>query len=149
MLTINIDKNTEKDLQLAVEAAAKLLAAKKLELVDFTSQADLSTEPGHYVVFWEVSGEASEEVLKECCNCLDSSFIDAGYVSSRKVKAIGALELRVLQRGTFHKILDHYVGQGSAVSQFKMPRCVGPTNRTVLEILSNNVAKSYFSTAFG
>ncbi|KAM7508585.1 hypothetical protein LguiA_019038 [Lonicera macranthoides] len=149
MLTINIDKNTEKDLQLAVEAAAKLLAAEKLELVDFTSQADLSTEPGHYVIFWEVSGEASEEVLKECCNCLDSSFIDAGYVSSRKVKAIGALELRVLQRGTFHKILDHYVGQGSAVSQFKTPRCVGPTNRTVLEILSNNVAKSYFSTAFG
>ena len=149
MLTINIDKNTEKDLQLAVEAAAKLLAAEKLELVDFTSQADLSTEPGHYVVFWEVSGEASEEVLKECCNCLDSSFIDAGYVSSRKVKAIGALELRVLQMGTFQKILDHYVGQGSAVSQFKTPRCVGPTNRTVLEILSNNVAKSYFSTAFG
>lgn len=148
MLTVNIDKNTEKDLQLSVEAAAKLLAEEKLEVVDFTSQVDFSTEPGHYVIFWEVSGEASEEALKQCCNCLDRSFVDAGYVSSRKVNAIGPLELRVLRRGTFQKILEHYVGQGSALSQFKTPRCVGPTNKTVLQILCNNVVKSCSSTAF-
>ncbi|KAA8516148.1 hypothetical protein F0562_019327 [Nyssa sinensis] len=72
LLTVNIDKNTEKDLQLAVEAAGKLLADGKLEVVDFTSHVDLSTEPGHYVIFWELSGEASEEVLKECCNLFGS-----------------------------------------------------------------------------
>ncbi|KAF2291220.1 hypothetical protein GH714_020719 [Hevea brasiliensis] len=44
LLTINIDKNTEKDLQLSVEEAAKLLAGEKLELVDFSSLVDLSTE---------------------------------------------------------------------------------------------------------
>lgn len=148
MLTINIDKNTEKDLQLAVEAAGRVLAEKKLEVVDFTSRVESSTEPGHYVIFWEISGEAGDEVLKECCNCLDKSFLDAGYVSSRKVKAIGALELRIVKRGTFHKILDHYVGLGAAVSQFKTPRCVGPTNTKVLQILCHNVVKSYFSTAF-
>ncbi|KAL4586132.1 hypothetical protein LXL04_010763 [Taraxacum kok-saghyz] len=149
MLTINIDKNTEKDLQLAVEAAAKTLTAEKLEVVDFTSHVDLESEPGHYVIFWEVSGEASDEVLKECCNCLDKSFVDAGYVSSRKVNAIGPLELRVLKRGTFQKILDHYVGLGSALNQFKTPRCVGPANQTVLQILCNNVVKSYISSSFG
>ncbi|CAK9156480.1 unnamed protein product [Ilex paraguariensis] len=149
LLNINIDKNTERDLQLAVEAAAKLLAEEKLEVVDFTSWVDMSTEPGHYVIFWEVSGEASEEVLKQCCNCLDGSFVDVGYVSSRKVTTIGALELRVVKRGTFHKIIDHYVGLGGAVSQFKTPRCVGASNSRVLQILCNNVAKSYFSTAFG
>ncbi|KAK6142729.1 hypothetical protein DH2020_023077 [Rehmannia glutinosa] len=101
VLNINIDKNTEKDLQLAVETAAKVLAGEKMEVVDFTSCIDLSTEPGHYVIFWEISGKAKDEVLKECCNCLDTSFCDAGYVSSRKVNAIGALELRVLKRGDF------------------------------------------------
>ncbi|KAK6158852.1 hypothetical protein DH2020_006166 [Rehmannia glutinosa] len=55
LLTVNIDKNTEKDLQLAVEAAAKLLAEEKLEVVDFTSHVDFSSEPGHYVVFWEIA----------------------------------------------------------------------------------------------
>lgn len=148
LLTINIDKNTEKDLQLAVEEAGKLLGEEKLEVVDFTSHVDTSTEPGHYVIFWEISGEANEEVLKECCNCLDKSFVDAGYVSSRKVNTIGPLELRVVWRGTFQKILDHYLGLGAAVSQFKTPRCVGQANNNVLQILCGNVAKSYSSTAF-
>ncbi|RHN78798.1 putative GH3 family protein [Medicago truncatula] len=61
--SINIDKNTEKDLQLAVEASSKLLAEEKLEVVEFTSHVDLSKEPGHYVIFWEINGEASEQVL--------------------------------------------------------------------------------------
>ncbi|XP_059318210.1 jasmonoyl--L-amino acid synthetase JAR4 [Lycium ferocissimum] len=148
LLCINIDKNTEKDLQIAVEAAAQLLLNEKLEVVDFSSYVNASADPGHYVIFWELNGEASEEILKECCNCLDKSFVDAGYVSSRKVNAIGALELRIVKRGTFHKILDHFVGLGAAVSQFKTPRCVGPTNLSVLQILSSNVVESYFSTAF-
>lgn len=148
LLTINIDKNTEKDLQLAVEEAGKLLAGEKLDVVDFTSHVDLSTDPGHYVIFWELSGEASQEVLGECSNCLDQAFIDAGYVSSRKVKSIGPLELRVVRRGTFQKIMDHYLALGSAVSQFKTPRYVGPANNVVLQILCSNVVTSYFSTAF-
>ncbi|KAK7292782.1 hypothetical protein RJT34_15635 [Clitoria ternatea] len=149
LLTINIDKNTENDLQIAVESASKLLAAEKLEIVDYTSHIDLSKEPGHYVIFWEISGDhASEEVLGECCNCLDKSFVDAGYTSSRKVNGIGALELRVVRRGTFQKILEHYLGLGAAVSQFKTPRCVGPTNTRVLQILCENVVKNYLSTAF-
>ncbi|CAI8615683.1 unnamed protein product [Vicia faba] len=148
LLNINIDKNTEKDLQLAVEAAAKLLIQEKLEVVEFTSHVDLSSEPGHYVIFWEISGEASERVLSECCNCLDKSFIDAGYTSSRKVNAIGALELRVVRKETFQKILDHYLGLGTAVSQYKTPRCVGPTHNSVLQILSENVVDRFFSSAF-
>ncbi|KAK1376153.1 putative indole-3-acetic acid-amido synthetase GH3.5-like [Heracleum sosnowskyi] len=122
LLTINIDKNTERDLQQSVESAAKLLAAEKLEVVDFTSRVDLTTDPGHYVIYWEINGEANDDILRECCNCLDKSFVDAGYMSSRKVNAIGALELRVLRRGTFHEILEHFVGMGCAVNQFKTPR---------------------------
>jgi jasmonic acid-amino synthetase len=148
LLTVNIDKTTEKDLQIAVEEAGKELGEDKLEVVDFTSHVDSSTDPAHYVVFWEISGEASEEVLQECCNCLDRSFLDAGYVSSRKVSTIGALELRVVRRGTFQKLLDHCLASGGAVSQFKTPRCIGPANKLVLQILCDNVAKSYFSAAF-
>ncbi|KAF5176032.1 Jasmonic acid-amido synthetase jar1 [Thalictrum thalictroides] len=148
LLSINIDKNTEKDLQLSVEAASKLLVDEKLEVVDFTSHVDLSTDPGHYVIFWELSSDAREEVLKECSNCLDQSFIDAGYVGSRKVNAIGALELRVVKRGTFQEILDHYLNLGGAFSQFKTPRFVSSTNTAVFQILCSNVVQSYFSTAF-
>ncbi|KAL5571380.1 hypothetical protein UlMin_020977 [Ulmus minor] len=148
LLTVNIDKNTEKDLQIAVEEAAKVLAEEKLDVVDFTSLVDMSTDPGHYVIFFEISGEATKEVLGECCNCLDKSFVDAGYVGSRKVKAIGPLELRVVRRGTFGKIMDHYLALGSALSQFKTPRYVGPNNNVVFQILTTNVVNKYFSTAF-
>lgn len=154
MLSINIDKNTEKDLQLAIEEAAKLLAEEKLEVVDFTSHVDTSTDPGHYVIFWELSceareEEAREEVFQSCCNCLDLSFADAGYVGSRKVGAIGPLELRIVREGTFEKILDHYLGLGAALSQFKTPRCVGLSNSMVFQILCRNVIRCYFSTAYG
>ncbi|XP_023527408.1 jasmonic acid-amido synthetase JAR1-like [Cucurbita pepo subsp. pepo] len=148
LLSINMDKITEKDLQLAVEAARNVLAAEKLELVEFTSHADITSEPGHYVIFWEISGEAKEEVLRECCNRLDKVFQEAGSVSWRKGKATGALELRVVRKGTFHKIMEHYVSLGSAMSQYKTPRAVGSTNTAVLDILCSNVVNSYFSTAF-
>ncbi|KEH18702.1 jasmonoyl--L-amino acid synthetase JAR6 isoform X2 [Medicago truncatula] len=148
MLTINIDKNTEVDLQLSVETASKLLAEEKIEVIDYTSYIDLSKEPGHYVIFWEISGEASDDVLDECCTCLDKSFVDLGYVSSRKVKGIGALELRLVRKGTFQKILEHYVGLGASAAQFKTPRCIGPTNTKVLQILLENVVKNYISSAY-
>ncbi|XP_062224673.1 jasmonoyl--L-amino acid synthetase JAR4-like isoform X2 [Phragmites australis] len=148
MLSINIDKNSEQDLQLAVDGAAKILAAEKLEVIDYSSHADLSRDPGHYVIFWELNAEANDDVLQSCCDELDRVFTDPGYVGSRKASAIAPLELRVLQRGTFQKVLRHYLSLGAPVSQFKSPRCVGRSNSGVLQILSGNVVKVFFSAAY-
>lgn len=149
MLSINIDKNSEQDLQIAVDSAAtKVLAAEKLEVVDYTSHADMSSDPGHYVIFWELNANASDDVMQACCDELDRAFADAGYVGSRKARAIGPLELRVLQRGTFQKVLRHYLSLGAPVSQFKSPRCVARSNTSVLQILSGNTVKVFFSTAY-
>ncbi|KAG2284893.1 hypothetical protein Bca52824_044497 [Brassica carinata] len=148
ILSINIDKNTERDLQLSVESAARRLSQEKIEVIDFSSHVDVTTEPGHYVIFWEISGETEGDVLQDCCNCLDKGFIDAGYMSSRKCETIGALELRVVERGTFRKVQEHFLGLGSSAGQFKMPRCVKPSNAKVLKILCENVVSRFFSTAF-
>ncbi|WZZ90492.1 hypothetical protein YC2023_119071 [Brassica napus] len=147
-MSINIDKNTERDLQLSVESAAKRLSEEKIEVIVFSSHVDLSTEPGHYVIFWEISGETNEDVLQDFCNCLEIGFIDAGYMSSRKCKTIGALELRVLEKGTFEKVQEHFLGLGSSAGQFKMPRCVKPSNAKVMQIPCENVVSKIFSTAF-
>ncbi|KAL6609449.1 hypothetical protein ACP70R_039418 [Stipagrostis hirtigluma subsp. patula] len=149
VLSINIDKNTEKDLQLAVEEAAKILEGDKIEVVDFTSFVEKSSDPGHYVIFWELSADASDDILSTCANCLDLAFADAGYVGSRKIKTIGPLELRILRKGTFKEILDHFLSLGGAVSQFKTPRFVNPSNSKVLQILNRNTTHSYSSTAYG
>uniref|UniRef100_A0A7N1A452 Uncharacterized protein n=1 Tax=Kalanchoe fedtschenkoi TaxID=63787 RepID=A0A7N1A452_KALFE len=153
ILSVNTDKTTESDLQNAVDAATKVLSASNAgALVDYTSQADMSTDPGHYVIYWEIAQEEENElrddVLAECCNALDRGFADMGYVSVRRVNAIGPLELRVVRGGTFGKLLEHFLSMGGAASQFKVARCISPSNTRFLEILSNGVVKSYFSTVY-
>ncbi|OEL38687.1 Jasmonic acid-amido synthetase JAR1 [Dichanthelium oligosanthes] len=149
MLSINIDKNTEQDVQLAIDSTAnKILAAESLEVLEYTSHADLSSNPGHYVVFWELNADANDDVLQSCCDELDRSFVDAGYVSSRKARAIGPLELRVLKPGTFQKVLKRSLSLGAPVNQFKLPRCMARSNTNVLQILCGNAMKVFFSTAY-
>ncbi|KAG9452709.1 hypothetical protein H6P81_005613 [Aristolochia fimbriata] len=146
ILTVNIDKNTEKDLQFAVERGSRLLNCTKAELVDFTSQADVTKQPGHYVVYWEIKGEVEEVVLRECCREVDESFNDYGYVVSRKSKSIGPLELCIVEKGTFKKILDYFIGNGAAMSQFKTPRCT--TNQVLIRLLNCCTVKRFRSTAY-
>ncbi|CAO2194222.1 unnamed protein product [Urochloa humidicola] len=149
-MSINIDKNTENDVQCAVDGAAKILAAEGLEIVDYTSYADLSSNPGHYIVFWELNNhEAGDGKLQSCCDELDRGFVDAGYLGSRQTRAIRPLELQLLRRGTFQEVMRHYLSLGAPVNQFKLPRCVPRSNSGVLQILSGNALKVFFSTAYG
>ncbi|KAL5986940.1 hypothetical protein ACLOJK_015275 [Asimina triloba] len=151
ILTINIDKNTEKDLQVAVERGCGLLTqlAAKAELVDFTSHANRNKEPGHYVIYWEVKGweEVDEGVLTRCCCEMDESFVDYGYRVSRKSHSIGPLELCLVQQGTFKKILDCFIAKGSTISQFKTPRCT--SNQVLIAILDCCTVRRVRSTAYG
>lgn len=144
ILTVNIDKNTEKDLQLAVDKSSTLLS--KAELVDFTSHAEVKKQPGYYVIYWEIKGSISQSMLQQCCSEIDASFRDHGYVVSRKTNSIGPLELRIVAQGTFRKIMEYYIANGAAMSQFKTPRCI--SNEDLLWILDRYTVNSYRSTAF-
>ncbi|XWS63378.1 hypothetical protein CRYUN_Cryun06bG0091900 [Craigia yunnanensis] len=116
ILTVNIDKNTEKDLQLVVERRSQLLSKYRAELVDFTNHADVMHEPGHYIIYWEIKGEVEERVLGECCCEMDASCVDHGYVVSRRTNSIGPLELCIAEIGTFNKIMDYFIGNGAALA---------------------------------
>ncbi|KAK1437945.1 hypothetical protein QVD17_03745 [Tagetes erecta] len=146
ILTINIDKNTENDLQLVVKKGSQSLIKSRAELVDFTSHANTTNQPGHYVVYWEVKGEVNEHILARCCKEMDAAFLDHGYVVSRKTNSIGPLELCIVERGTFRKIMEHFIGNGATMSQFKTPRCT--TNKVLLKILNLYTIKSFRSTAY-
>ncbi|KAK7263629.1 hypothetical protein RJT34_31222 [Clitoria ternatea] len=147
ILTINIDKNTEKDLQVVVERGSHILSKAKAELVDFTSYANVTKQPGHYVIYWEIKGEVEDKVLDACCTLMDASFADHGYVVSRKTNSIGPLELCIVDNGTFKKILDNFIANGAALSQFKTPRCTN--NHALLKILDTCTTKTFRSTAYG
>ncbi|KAL8502311.1 hypothetical protein ACS0TY_021448 [Phlomoides rotata] len=147
ILTVNIDKNTEKDLQSVVERASQmLLRNSRAELLDFTSHANVANKPGHYTIYWEIKGEVEEGLLGECCREMDASFVDHGYVVSRKCNTIGPLELCIVEKGTFKKIMEYFIANGAALSQFKTPRCT--TNPVLLTILNLCTIKKFHSTAY-
>ncbi|GJU56417.1 indole-3-acetic acid-amido synthetase GH3.10 [Tanacetum coccineum] len=134
------------DLQLAVEKGSQPLVKAGAELVDFTSHANIKNQPGHYVVYWEIKGEASEEILVHCCKEIDAAFVDHGYIVSRKNNSIGPLELCIVEQGTFKKIMEHYVRNGATMSQFKTPRCT--TNHILLDILDQCTIRSIRGSAY-
>jgi hypothetical protein len=173
MLSINIDKSTEKDLQLAVEKGLAMLQEhdSSIELVDFTSYANLARTPGHYVIFLELNHtlNGSEHTpsdsdsdldiaqhhveedpilsgLQGCANAIDLAFQDPGYIGSRKSRSIGPLELCILHPGTFHYLLERYLVHGIAITQYKTPRCV--SSQELRDILHSNVCTYTFSTAY-
>ena len=185
MLSLNIDKITEKDLKAVVDRAAKQLAEASrstMELVDYTSYADRTTTPGHYVVFWEVQGGEPEvvpteadkcaksskkvhaydgtshhelaimgaqrvisqaDVLADCAALMDRSFVEAGYVTSRKMGTIGALELCIVQRGTFSRLVDRFMLSGATITQYKTPRCL--VSPDALSVLRSSAIANLFS----
>ena len=168
VLTVHIDKNTERDLQIAVNEGMDKLREHDptIELVDFTSYASLSTDPGHYVIFVELNRlphknklesvvieendahrvNESIALLQECATTIDLAFLDPGYVGSRKIHTIGSLELCLVKPGTFRSLLDRYLTRGAAITQYKTPRCI-PSDE-LRRILHSKVIASTHSTAY-
>ena len=146
ILCVASEKTTEESLNIAVERASEAMIRKvpDAELVDFTSHGDVTDQPGHYIIFWEIKGQGIEDAtLQECC-----TEIDATLPSSfcRHNNYIGPLELRIVERGTFAKIFDYFVANGGAASQFKTPKCTN--NPGVLKILNAFTIKRFRSSAY-
>ncbi|KAI3832860.1 hypothetical protein MKX03_026621, partial [Papaver bracteatum] len=61
VLSIDKDKTDETELQNAVKKAADyLMISSNVSLTEYTSFADTSTDPGHYVLYWELQRNNSK-----------------------------------------------------------------------------------------
>ncbi|KAJ8629163.1 hypothetical protein MRB53_022486 [Persea americana] len=115
VLSIDADKTNEVDLQNAVNNAIKHLEPFGASLIEYTSYADTSSFPGHYVLYWKLS----------------------------IYKAIGPLEVKVVEMGTFDKLVDYALSRGALMNQYKTPLCVILT--PAIELLNSRVLSNYFS----
>ncbi|GJM93037.1 hypothetical protein PR202_ga09554 [Eleusine coracana subsp. coracana] len=151
LLSIDSDKTDEAELQAAVERASRLLEPYGAGIVEYTSQADAATIPGHYVVYWELmvreeSGKWPEPgVFDRCCLEMEEA-LNAVYRQGRNGDAIGPLEIRVVRAGTFEEVMDYAISRGASINQYKAPRCVsfGP----IIELLNSRVLSKHFSPAY-
>ncbi|KAL5979719.1 hypothetical protein ACLOJK_019630 [Asimina triloba] len=151
VLSIDTDKTNEEDLLHAVTKAKALLEPLDCLLTEYTSYADTSSIPGHYVLFWELKMRGSREaapeiegsIMEECCREVEES-LDAVYRRSRAHdKSIGPLEIRVVKHGAFDALMDFCLSQGSSVNQYKTPRCI--KSKGALEVLEMRVVGKFFS----
>ncbi|OMO73263.1 GH3 auxin-responsive promoter [Corchorus olitorius] len=149
ILSIDADKTSESDLLMAVTEAKILLDPIGFILTGYTSYADTSSTPGHYVIFWEVKAnegngvkELDPKVMVECCSRMEES-LSYIYKSYRKENAIAALEIRVVKHGTFDALMDYYVSQGTSMNQYKTPSCI--KSKEALKILDSRVVGKFFS----
>lgn len=150
VLSIDTDKTNEEDLLQAVMRAKRLLDSLDCLLTEYTSYADTSSIPGHYVLFWEMKMRENGKVTKidsivmeDCCAAVEES-LDSIYRRCRsRDKSIGPLEIRVVKQGTFDALMDFCVSQGSSMNQYKTPRCI--KSKGALEILEMRVVGRFFS----
>ncbi|XP_041004746.1 indole-3-acetic acid-amido synthetase GH3.6-like [Juglans microcarpa x Juglans regia] len=147
VLSIDSDKTDEVELQNAVKNAANHLMSFDATLNEYTSYADTSTIPGHYVLYWEISlsGETSipPSIFEDCCLTVEES-LNSVYRQGRvQDKSIGPLEIKIVESGTFDKLMDYALSQGASINQYKAPRCV--KYAPIIKLLNSRVVANYFS----
>ncbi|EOX95023.1 hypothetical protein QUC31_004818 [Theobroma cacao] len=148
VLSVDNDKTNEVDLHRSVTIAKRLLEPYNALLVEYTSYADTSSVPGHYVLFWEIqmvdsSTSIDAKVLEECCITVEEE-LDFVYRQCRsREKTVGPLEIRVVTPGTFEALMDFFISQGGSINQYKTPRCI--KSHTALKLLNSHVLASLCS----
>ncbi|KAI4375959.1 hypothetical protein MLD38_013767 [Melastoma candidum] len=148
LLSIDSDKTDESELQKAVENASRLLQKSNTSVVEYTSFADTSTIPGHYVIYWELlmkdpENPPSDKTLEECCLMMEES-MNSVYRQCRVADgSIGPLEIRVVKNGTFEELMDYAISRGASINQYKVPRCVNFT--PIVELLDSRMVSSHLS----
>ncbi|XP_052203923.1 indole-3-acetic acid-amido synthetase GH3.17 [Diospyros lotus] len=154
VLSIDTDKTKEDDLLNAVAEAKQIIEPLGFLLTEYTSYADTSSVPGHYVLFWELNNiidlhhlyhpmQVDEAVMEKCCFKVEEKLDSVYRRCRRRDRSIGPLEIRVVKRGTFDVLMDFCVSKGSSVNQYKTPRCI--KSEEAIGILESRVMGRFFS----
>ncbi|KAL8510482.1 hypothetical protein ACS0TY_017335 [Phlomoides rotata] len=146
VLSIDSDKTDEVELQNSVKNAISHLMPFDARLIEYTSYAETSTIPGHYVLYWELSQNGAipipPSVFEDCCLTIEES-LNSVYRQNRVYEAIGPLEIKIVEGGTFDKLMDYAISLGASINQYKTPRCV--KFAPIVELLNSRVVSNFFS----
>ncbi|XP_022733897.1 indole-3-acetic acid-amido synthetase GH3.6-like [Durio zibethinus] len=147
VLSIDSDKTDEVELQNAVKNAVNNLLPFDATLAEYTSYADTTSNPGHYVLYWELSLNGKTpippSIFEDCCLTIEES-LNSVYCQGRVCdKSIGPLEIKIVEPGTFDKLMDYAISLGASINQYKTPRCV--KFAPIIELLNSRAVSSYFS----
>ncbi|KAF3523683.1 hypothetical protein F2Q69_00050735 [Brassica cretica] len=144
VLCVDVEPTTEEDISKALARATVVLESSDLILTGFTCFGDISTVPGHYVFYVELIAKVNNgtnvlqldnKVLVEYCCVMEESLSGIYRRLRGDEGSIGALEIRVVQKGTFDSLMEFFVSRGSSISQYKTPICIKSTE--ALQVLED------------
>ncbi|RID48728.1 hypothetical protein BRARA_I05217 [Brassica rapa] len=152
VLCVDVEPTTEEDISKALARATVVLESSDLILTGFTCYGDISTVPGHYVFYVELKAKVNNgttviqldnKVLVEYCCVMEESLSGIYRRLRGDEGSIGALEIRVVQQGTFDSLMEFFLSRGSSISQYKTPICIKSTE--ALKLLEDKVLARFFS----
>ncbi|KAL5217068.1 hypothetical protein ABZP36_017752 [Zizania latifolia] len=153
VLSIDYEKVSEEDLLSAIAEAEKFhIRPLGYVLGGSTAYADISTLPGHYTLFWELTNacdsnaafDIDRAAMEKCCLAVEECF-DEMYRKIRHRGSIGPLEIRVLGHGAFNALMDFFVSRGTSASQYKTPTAI--RSKEAMMVLEERVVGRFFSQA--
>ncbi|TVU00767.1 hypothetical protein EJB05_53806, partial [Eragrostis curvula] len=151
LLSIDVDKTDEAELQAAVERASALLRPHGAAVVEYTSRACTAAVPGRYVIYWELRTDkedtvVNDNVLERCCLEMEEALSTVYRQKRVEDGSIAPLQVRVVQPATFDKLLDYAISRGTSIAQYKVPRCV-TENPPLIDLLDSRVVSTHVSSA--
>eukprot|EP01018_Ginkgo_biloba_P021591 Gb_09255 [translate_table: standard] len=146
VLSVDSDKTDESSFGMQWRRVRSILGGI---LTDYTSHADISTIPAHYVLFWELHFDDNSNavpptsIMEECCLTIEQS-LNSVYRQCRvSDKSIGPLEIRVVERGTLDELMDCAIKRGASMTQYKTPTCVKLP--LFVDLLNSRVTATFWS----
>ncbi|XP_050935075.1 indole-3-acetic acid-amido synthetase GH3.6-like isoform X2 [Cucumis melo] len=154
VLNISNEKTDEAGLHKAVEEGGRVMKQFGATIVDYTTYADISTIPGHYVLYWELTLDDLKEqnlnyipcsVFEDCCLAIENSLNLLYRLARSHEKCINPLEIKIVKAGTFEKLMQLALNRGASITQYKTPRCLNSSQIHIIQLLESNLVSNYFS----
>ncbi|MCD7470190.1 hypothetical protein HAX54_009868 [Datura stramonium] len=146
VLSIDSDKTDEVELQNGMKNAVGHLMPFDAHVTEYTSYADTTTIPGHYVLFWEINVNGTTpippSVFEDCCLAVEESLNSVYRQGRASDKSIELLKSR-MEIGTFDKLMDYAISLGASINQLQDTAVHEVYHR--VELLNSRVMSNYFS----
>ncbi|OPJ58314.1 GH3 auxin-responsive promoter family protein [Clostridium oryzae] len=136
ILNMVAEKTTEDHITSAITKTIKQL---NLNLVDYTSQPDISVTPGRYVFYFEFRDSLYEYDVRRFEKVLDEEIktSNPAYGRARNGNKLARIKVVLLKPNTFNLIKDALLTGGISKNQVKIPRVI-TDNEKILNIINKN-----------
>lgn len=137
LLNMVSEKTNEDHITQAIKNSMEKL---RLNLVDYTTDANNNITPGNYVFYIELVESFNQKYITNIENVLDEELrkCNLAYDRARKSKKLGKLQVYLLKPNTFSMIKEKSFIKGVSKNQIKIPRVI-TNKKNIKDIIEKQI----------